>query len=102
MTALTDYRQSSSKHSPTSNKEESNQDTNGNKIMKILKEKSMSLKWRVGLSLLAMSLGTFFAFTSFLYPKRTVHKMMYNASRQSVQLTTYTPSGGLHTKEVSI
>ena len=71
-----------------------------NSLQNIIQSKAKSLKWRVGLSLFAMSVGTFFTFTALMYPLRTVHRILFYRGRQSVELTTYTPLGGLYKTEV--
>ena len=71
-----------------------------NSLQNILQSKAKSIKWRVALSLLALSVGTFFTFTALMYPLRTVHRILFYRGRQSMELTTYTPLGGLYKTEV--
>lgn len=55
--------------------------------------KYSSLKWRVGLSAVALSVGTFFTMTSLMHPQRSVHQLLYLPKRELVRIGTYTPLG---------
>ena len=61
---------------------------------------SSSFKWRVGLSAVSLLVSTLFAYTAMVYPLRTVNKMVFNIRRSTIELSTYTPFGKVHTKEV--
>lgn len=96
--ALTEYYQV--KPRANKNKDVNELVSSDNSLQNILQSKAKSIKWRVGLSLLAMTVGTFFTFTALMYPLRTVHRILFYRGRQSMELTTYTPLGGLHKTEV--
>ena len=97
--AVKDYRQklpekySDEQASPSQN-------TAKGALLESIKEKASSLKWRLGISLLALTCGGVFAYTSVLYPLRTINKLIYSYSKQSLEITTYTPFGGLASREV--
>ena len=50
-----------------------------------------SLRWRLGISLLALGMGVFFATTACMYPLRVVQRIYYVRGVRSVVVTTYTP-----------
>ena len=55
-----------------------------------------SLKWRLAISLLALSVGVFFATTACMYPLRVVQKMSYIRGKMGgVSITTYSPLKGV-------
>lgn len=64
-------------------------------LLQFIKEKSSSPKWQLGFSLFALSLGGLFTCVSIYYPRRTVNKILFNSARKSLEITTYTPVGGL-------
>lgn len=64
-------------------------------LLQLIKEKSSSPKWQLGFSLFALSLGGLFTCVSIYYPRRTVNKVLFNSARKSLEITTYTPVGGL-------
>lgn len=77
--------------------------SNGGGLLQFIKEKSSSPKWQLGFSLFALSLGGLFTCISVYYPRRTVNKVLFNSARKSLEITTYTPMGGLmRIKEVRV
>lgn len=101
--AFTDYQKKlPEKQSDNQQVEESGstQGTAKKALFESIKEKASSSKWRLGISLLALTFGSLFAFTSVLYPRRTINRLVYSHSKQSLEITTYTPFGKLTSKEV--
>ncbi|XP_003385675.1 PREDICTED: transmembrane protein 223-like [Amphimedon queenslandica] len=102
--AFKDYQQKPPEKHSDKQKEEaesgSTQGTAKRALFESIKEKASSGKWRLGVTLLALTFGSLFAFTSVIYPRRTINKVMYSHSKQALEITTYTPLGGLTSKEV--
>jgi hypothetical protein len=90
--AFTDYHHANNKEISTTN----------HRLFDTIMSKSSSLKWRAGVSLMALSVGTIFTFTAVMYPLRTVSRASFNPSKSTIELSTYTPLGGLRIKEVNL
>ena len=58
-----------------------------------------SLKWRVGLSMLALSCGVFFSLLACIYPLRTVTRVLFDSKRNAIQLFTCSPTGTVRSIE---
>ncbi len=67
--------------------------------IQVLQSKS-TLKWRVGFSLLALSIGAFFGLTAVMYPRRIVNRLIFNSQTNMLSLSTNTPLGGIHLSKV--
>ena len=98
--AVKDYRQKLPEKYSDEQESSPSQNTAKGALLESIKEKASSLKWRLGISLLALTCGGVFAYTSVLYPLRTINKLIYSYSKQSLEITTYTPFGGLASREV--
>lgn len=61
-----------------------------------------SLRWRLGISLLALSLGVFFGVTACMYPLRVVQTLHYVRGGGLVRITTYTPLRGTRQVEAPL
>ena len=61
-----------------------------------------SSKWRIGLSLLSLGAGIFFAVTACIYPMRIVRKLTFLRTEQALQFVTYTPLGNTRVMQVPL
>lgn len=52
-----------------------------------------SFRWRVGLSLLALSAGVLLALMANMYPLRTVTRVLFESKQNAIQLFTCSPTG---------
>ena len=59
-----------------------------------------SLKWRLGFSLLALSVGAFFGITAVMYPRRMVNGLVFNKQTNTLSISTHNPIGGIHQSQV--
>ena len=67
--------------------------------LEVLQSKS-SLKWRLGFSLLALSVGAFFGITAVMYPRRMVNGLVFNRLTNTLSISTHNPIGGIHQSQV--
>lgn len=61
-----------------------------------------SLRWRLGMSLLALGLGVLFGVTACMYPLRVVQTLHYVRRGGLVHITTYTPFRGTRKVEAQL
>ena len=57
------------------------------------KPKNSSIKWSMGLSAAALSVGSFFTATALMYPQRIVRQMSYLPKKEVVKIGVFTPFG---------